>query len=205
MSQLNLAGFPGVPVPPIVVFPFWGQKHVPQWEVEDWSADIFGSNLYQEIAWEQYEIIMYERRMLRPRLECWFSETDRRYTFGGGQAIQPKPMPPSVTGVRDALTEFLGVRFDSCFANFYPDGDSSIAWHADDEPWIGPTIASVSLGESRRFLMKPKGGGPLHKLTLHDGDLLVMKDGCQDGWMHSLPKTKRPVGSRLNLTFRTTR
>ncbi len=37
---------------------------------------------------------------------------------------------------------------------------------------------------------------------LEHGDLLVMSGGAQEYYEHSVPKTSRPVGPRLNLTFR---
>jgi alkylated DNA repair dioxygenase AlkB len=43
-------------------------------------------------------------------------------------------------------------------ANLYRDGHDSVAWHADDEPDLGPnpTIASMSFGDSRNFELRQK-------------------------------------------------
>lgn len=51
-----------------------------------------------------------------------------------------------------------GHAFNSCLINRYADGDSSVAWHSDAEKLFGiaPTIASVSIGTAREFLVRRK-------------------------------------------------
>jgi alkylated DNA repair dioxygenase AlkB len=41
-----------------------------------------------------------------------------------------------------------------------------------------------------------------HKLNLQNGSLLLMKNETQHHWLHQIPKTKKPLGKRINLTFR---
>jgi alkylated DNA repair dioxygenase AlkB len=87
----------------------------------------------------------------------------------------------------------------------YRDGRDSVAWHGDT---IGrhsaddTLVAIVSLGETRRFLLRPKDGGATRKFALGHGDLLVMGGSCQRTWEHSVPKTTRPVGPRISIQFR---
>ena len=49
-----------------------------------------------------------------------------------------------------------GERFNSVLLNLYRDGQDSMGWHSDDESELGPApaIASLSLGEPRRFLLR---------------------------------------------------
>ena len=64
-------------------------------------------------------------------------------------------------------------------------------------------IASVSLGAERIFHLKHKNNKALkHKLILQNGSLLMMKGATQHHWLHQIPKTKKPIGKRINLTFR---
>jgi alkylated DNA repair dioxygenase AlkB len=90
-------------------------------------------------------------------------------------------------------------------ANRYRDGRDAMGWHSDDEPELGPApvIASVSLGASRRFVLKHRDD-PAQKLALEldHGSLLVMAGATQRHYKHALPRTARPVGERINLTFR---
>jgi len=102
-----------------------------------------------------------------------------------------------------------GGRFNSALANAYRDGRDSMGWHSDDEKELGraPLIASVSLGAERRFLLRPRvrtaeGRAPASGLTLEHGSLLVMKGDSQRRFQHALPRTRKPTGLRINLTYR---
>lgn len=175
--------------------------------VRGWAAALPFEMVRDSVPWQQHGGVMYDKPYLRPRLECWFHDDPTRgYAFGGGEPIAPTPMAASrvVARVRLRLLEQGHGDFTSCFANLYRSGADSISWHADDEAWIGPVIASVSFGETRVFRMKPKPGCPGEPVTfeLAHGDLLVMHQGCQDSWLHCLPKTRKPKQPRVNLTFR---
>ena len=88
----------------------------------------------------------------------------------------------------------------------YRDGKDSMSWHSDDEPELGnnPTIASVSFGATRRFLLKHKSNRDLDKveISLTHGSLLIMKGTTQHFWQHRIPKTIKVLTERINLTFR---
>ena len=74
-----------------------------------------------------------------------------------------------------------------------------------DEKELGknPVIASLSLGAERLFHLKHKSIKTLkHKLTLQNGSLLLMKGDTQHHWLHQIPKTKKLIDKRINLTFR---
>jgi alkylated DNA repair dioxygenase AlkB len=97
------------------------------------------------------------------------------------------------------------VTFNSVLLNRYRSGQDSVSWHADDEPEFGknPVIASVSFGESRLFQFRHKKRKELKvSVELTHGSLLIMRGGTQENWLHQIPKTKKPVEERLNLTFR---
>ena len=80
-----------------------------------------------------------------------------------------------------------------------------MGWHSDDEKELGPrpVIASISLGSARRFLLRHrKKKSASHEWLLEHGSLLVMREGVQSQWRHSVPKTAKPLAPRINLTFR---
>lgn len=104
--------------------------------------------------------------------------------------------------LRRRVESTTGDSFDSCFVNFYRDGKDTIPWHADDDDWIGPVIASVSFGAPRRFLLRHNATRTVREFRLGDGDLLVMGAGVQQEWQHCVPRTSAHVGPRINLTFR---
>jgi alkylated DNA repair dioxygenase AlkB len=99
-----------------------------------------------------------------------------------------------------------GAEFGAVRMILYRDGRDSLAWHADREAFDGlrPIVASLTLGATRRFLFRPKPGRPGDRLTLElpSGSLLVMAEGTQENWEHAVPKTTKPVGERINVTFR---
>jgi len=66
-----------------------------------------------------------------------------------------------------------------------------------------PTIGSVSFGATRSFQFQHKNRKELRAtVDIGHGDFLVMRGTTQQGWRHQVPKTSRPVGPRINLTFR---
>jgi alkylated DNA repair dioxygenase AlkB len=93
-------------------------------------------------------------------------------------------------------------RYNFCLLNRYRSGADSVGWHADDEPGMGDTIASLSLGATRIFRIRHNQTRETRSFPLADGTLLIMGGSMQRFWKHSVPKTARPVGERVNLTFR---
>jgi alkylated DNA repair dioxygenase AlkB len=79
-----------------------------------------------------------------------------------------------------------------------------MGWHADDEPELGaqPVIASLSLGATRQFHLRGRNAPTRLRLSLGHGSLLLMRGSTQQHYQHALPRTARPCGVRLNLTFR---
>lgn len=154
------------------------------------------------IPWVQGSFRMFGREVLHPRLTAWMGEA--AYTYSR-RRHDPAPTPEVVEAIRHALEPVTGARFNSVLGNLYRDGRDSVAWHADDERELGPepTIASLSLGASRTFLIKPRRAcGEVSALELRHGDLLVMSGRSQADYLHSVPKVPGKVGPRVNLTFR---
>ncbi|MXW25223.1 MAG: alpha-ketoglutarate-dependent dioxygenase AlkB, partial [Dehalococcoidia bacterium] len=58
-----------------------------------------------------------------------------------------------------------------------------------------------SLGEARRFHVRPQGGGPATGFSGGWGDLLVMGGACQLHWEHCVPKAQQ-AGPRISVMFR---
>jgi alkylated DNA repair dioxygenase AlkB len=146
------------------------------------------------------------REVRSPRLVSWHGDPGTGYAYSG-VPHEPAPWTPRVSELRARVEAATGLRFNSVLANLYRDGQDSVGWHADAEPEIGPSVedrwvASLSFGHPRRFVLCHKKTGARHELALGNGALLVMRGATQSHWRHSVPKTTRPVGPRLNLTFR---
>jgi alkylated DNA repair dioxygenase AlkB len=167
--------------------------------------------LWRELEWEQREITLFGRRMLQPRLIAWYGDRGARYRYSG-LTLSPRAWHPLLQALKARVEDCVGSPFNSVLANAYRDGQDSMGWHSDDEKELGadPVIASLSLGAPRRFLIRAKNrptsrGSGSSALLLEHGSLLVMEAGCQQRYQHSLPRTRRAVGLRINLTFRMVR
>ncbi|PTB37018.1 uncharacterized protein TrAFT101_007129 [Trichoderma asperellum] len=139
--------------------------------------------------------------------------SDRRY-----EKCPPRPLPQCLDKIRQSTEAATDCKFNFCLVNYYASGADSIAFHSDDEKFLGqePAIASFSLGARRDFLMKPKPAPPSQeanppikskviKFPLNSGDMILMKGKTQSNWLHSIPKRtgkNEEDGGRINITFR---
>ncbi|WP_353719800.1 alpha-ketoglutarate-dependent dioxygenase AlkB [Dyadobacter sp. 676] len=160
-----------------------------------------------KVPWRQQSMQMYGKEVLAPRLMAWYGDTDRAYAFSGTR-FEPYAWTPELADLKQRIGEKTGFTFNSVLLNYYRNGNDSVAWHGDNEHELGrnPVIASLSLGQERRFEFRYR---PDHSrkygLTLENGSLLIMKGDLQHTWEHRVPKSKAANGPRINLTFRTIR
>ncbi|WP_242109675.1 alpha-ketoglutarate-dependent dioxygenase AlkB family protein [Luteimonas aquatica] len=168
------------------------------------QADALFAALRADVPWQVHRIRLFGREVDSPRLSCWIGDPGAVYVYSGMRHA-PEPWPPALRAVRARLTRTLAHPFNSVLANLYRDGRDAMGWHSDDEPELGPEplIASLSLGATRRFSLKRRAG-PAAKCTveLEHGSMLLMAAATQRHYRHALPRTGRPVGERINLTFR---
>jgi alkylated DNA repair dioxygenase AlkB len=147
---------------------------------------------------------MFGRTLMQPRLIRFMGEAGVEYRYSGGRH-DAAPWHPALTPLLERLQRACPPGFNCVLLNLYRDGRDSMGWHADDEPELGPrpTIASISLGAVRRFQLRSLAQ-PRQRFEIQPehGSLLVMSGSLQDNWQHQVPKTARPVGPRINLTFR---
>jgi alkylated DNA repair dioxygenase AlkB len=165
------------------------------------AAELF-ARLRAELDWQGSEITLFGRKVASPRLSAWYG--DAAYTYSGLTWLA-RPMPEVLSEIRRVVEKLAGQPFNTVLANLYRSGSDSMGWHADDEPELGPdpVIASVVFGETRRFLFRrKKDKAQKLEVGFTGGDVMVMGKGTQCHWLHAVPKTARPVGERINLTFR---
>ena len=168
------------------------------------QADALLLALRESIDWQTHRIRLFGRNVDSPRLSSWIGDAGSAYTYSGVR-FQPHAWPAALVPVRQRLVQELGCEFNSVLANLYRDGGDCMGWHADNEAELGsqPVIASLSLGAARRFVLKNLRE-PSRKLeiALPHGSLLVMGGATQQNYRHALPRTAKPVGERIILTFR---
>ena len=152
--------------------------------------------LFEEILssrdWGQRSRRMYDKRVKEPRLVA-------PWNAASGEPLEPSTLEE----IRVALSERYGRTFDQVGFNLYRDGQDSVAWHGDriKKEIEDPIVALVSVGEPRKFLLRPKGGGASKVFMLGRGDLLVTGGKTQRTWEHSVPKVAK-AGPRISLAYR---
>lgn len=168
------------------------------------DADTLFIELINSIPWRSDKITVFGKTYDQPRLTAWFGEEGKSYSYSG-ITMEPIAFPGLLMKLKSKIELATTAKFNSCLANLYRDGKDSNGWHSDDEKELGtkPVIASVSFGEARYFHLRHKSDhSKKEKLLLTSGSLLLMKGTTQNHWQHQVPKTKRKIGSRINLTFR---
>ncbi|MES2616449.1 MAG: alpha-ketoglutarate-dependent dioxygenase AlkB [Bacteroidota bacterium] len=168
------------------------------------SCDQLFNELIQNIPWQQDAMEIYGRKVDFPRLTAWIGDDGRVYAYSG-ITNEPKPWTPALLQIKQIVEKLSGRTFNSALLNYYRSGNDSMGWHSDNEKELGvnPCIASVSLGQARKFSLKHKAvkGLIIHKV-LSNGSLLLMQGETQHHWLHQVPKTKQLVDARINITFR---
>ena len=165
------------------------------------DADRLFALLQGGIDWRQEIATLMGRRIPIPRLTAWHGAAGYVYS---GIRMTPAAWTPPLCELKALAERLAGQSFNSVLLNLYRDGRDSVSWHADNEPGLGrdPAIASLSLGAVRRFQLKHRRLPERLALDLPHGSCLIMAGATQHHWLHQLPKTKAPVGPRINLTFR---
>jgi alkylated DNA repair dioxygenase AlkB len=168
------------------------------------QADIIFAELVKEIPWQQDEIRVYGKIHPQPRLTALFGNEGKPYSYSN-ITMQPHPWNSLLQKLKTEIENVADVNFTTVLLNQYRDGKDSNGWHADNEKELGinPVIASLSFGAERTFQLKHNLDKDLKKsIVLQHGSLLIMKGTTQHFWKHQIPKTAKPIGPRINGTFR---
>ncbi len=167
-------------------------------------ADEFFDLLKNQVPWQQDNITVFGKTHPQPRLTSLFGNEGKEYKYSN-IIMKPNPWNPLLLLLKNEIEAVCNESFSTVLLNLYRDGKDSNGWHADNEKELGqnPVIASVSFGVERSFHLKHNTLKEQKlKINLEHGSLLIMKGSTQHFWKHQIPKTAKPIGSRINLTFR---
>jgi alkylated DNA repair dioxygenase AlkB len=165
------------------------------------GADPLFEQIVRARAWGQRSRWMYDHRVDEPRMTS-------HWTLASGEALEPSVLDE----IRRALSARYAVTFDSAGFNWYRDGRDSVAWHRDRirREIPNPVVPLLSLGEPRKLMFRPRGGGPSSSLRgraatrafpVGHGDLLVTGGTTQRTWEHAVLKVAH-AGPRVSVAFR---
>ena len=165
------------------------------------AASAWFETLLQHTPWQHDEVVLFGKRITTARKVAWYGDAPYYYS---GALKQPLPWSEDMLALKAVVETRTGHTFNSCLVNLYENGSQGVGWHSDDETTLGsaPTIASLSLGASRRFCFKHKTNGKKCELTLASGQLILMHGDLQRYWLHAIPKMAGITEPRINLTFR---
>ncbi len=147
--------------------------------------------------WQQEQFKLYGRTLDVPRTTAWHGDPGINYRYTNLDHAC-NGWPAELQALRNQICTLTGNSFNFVLLNRYDHGAHHMGWHRDDEPQAAPMLASLSLGATRRFRYREAPGQTSHGIDLTHGSLL-----CFDGRVqHMLCRTRRPVATRVNLTFR---
>ena len=186
------------------ILPFNGEVIYTDGLLSNEEANHYLKILLDSIPWKSEVIKMYGKTIITRRKSAWYGNTGILYSYSGN-TFQALDWTRELLELKNVAENYSGEKYNSCLLNLYPNGETGMAWHADDEPELKPmgTIASLSLGAERKFVFKHKSTHEKIELFLENGSLLLMKGQTQQFWLHSLPISKKVKTERINLTFRT--
>jgi alkylated DNA repair dioxygenase AlkB len=142
------------------------------------------------VPWRQHDRRLFDLTVREPRMTAEYRH------------LRNVPEPVLVDAAR-ALSQHYGVVYDSLWLNFYRDGQDSTGWHRDRFSCRRPEciVPVLTLGATRRFLIKPRNGGASIAFKPGAGDLIVMGGRSQQDWVHSVPKEPGIAHPRMSVNF----
>ncbi len=164
------------------------------------EADALLARIRIEGEFKQNYIHLFGRKAI-PRLEAWYGDHD--YPYSKGVVLIAQPMPGFLLDLMRKVEEAAGEPFNSVLINRYRSGNDYISWHSDNDYGVAePTIPGVTLGATRRFLLRHKQTKKTVEYAPAHGSLIIMRGRTNEDWMHSVPKQANVQQERVNLTFR---
>ena len=142
------------------------------------------------VPWRQHDRRLFDQTFREPRLTAEY------------RTLRDVP-DKALLDAAAALSKYYGVEYDSLWLNFYRDGRDSTGWHRDRFSCRRPecVVPVLTLGATRRFLLKPRSGGASVAFKPGSGDLIVMGGRCQEEWVHGVPKEPGILEPRISVNF----
>ena len=171
------------------------------------EADFLLDFLRKEIPWTQVKYYKPDRGyVITPRMSwvCGWHDNETDQIISNDLLIKKNEIPKTLIPLKEVVEEYTKKTYNFMLFAHYRDGNDSITYHSDDERFLDfrSTISSITVGNTRPFLLKNKQTKDVQSFDLDHGDLFVMKNNCQQDYLHSIPKTKKKIYDRYSITFR---
>lgn len=161
------------------------------------------NELLNKIEWTNEKLVMFGKEITTKRKVAFYGDSLMSYTYSN-KTKQALTWTPLLMEIKQLVTSHTRSNYNACLLNLYHDGEEGMGWHSDDEKEIvsNSSIASLSFGAERKFVIKHKATKETHSILLESGSLFEMLGSFQKHWLHSMPKSKKIIAPRINLTFR---
>lgn len=184
--------------------PFDGELYLFENVFSRSESEYFFKLLRNEIPWKQEGMKLFGKYIDFPRLTAWYADEGKSYTYSGLRNV-PIPWTSFLFDLKQRTEGITNGLYNSVLLNYYRDGNDSMGWHCDNEPELGlnPIIASINFGAKRKIQFRHLTQNNYKlDLQLNNGSILLMKGAIQHHWQHQVPKQKKVLEARINLTFR---
>lgn len=172
------------------------------------EADILMETCVNLPNWVHHKIKVFGKECYQPRLTMSMHD-DNVEEYAYSNAKHPTtPWNLTIKNISDRLNRDLTTSaeeldYNSCLLNYYRNGLDYIGEHSDKTTnFKSTTISGISLGATRKIVLKQKITKEKVQANLTHGDLFVMKGDFQEYYTHGLPKQTRVYEPRISLTFR---
>jgi len=170
--------------------------------IKEFIKDDLFNKLKAEIHFRQDNIVINNIEIKEERQTCWMSDTDHTYIYGE-KTMEPDIMTVNVQNVRNKINDKYGVYYDSVLINYYQNGNVGMRYHSDETygKWEEDTVI-ISFGNTRRLVFREiLNYDNKTYFDVSSGDLIYMKDGCQDIYQHRVLKDQG-TKDRISLVFK---
>jgi len=148
-----------------------------------------------------HEIVMHGKLLKTPR---WQQAYERDYNYTGSRN-NAQPMPAALAPFLTWAKNEIDPRLNGLLLNWYDGGQQHyIGRHRDSIDGIipGTPIVTVSLGDERKFRMRPWQGNGFTDFIASDGTVFILPFETNRAWTHEVPASKKQTGRRISITLR---
>ncbi|MEZ4900463.1 MAG: alpha-ketoglutarate-dependent dioxygenase AlkB [Spirosomataceae bacterium] len=166
------------------------------------EVDAYFERLMRNIKWKNDQLILFGKPIITARKVAWYGSEPFAYTYSH-QTKKALFWTNELLELKNKIEHLTHETYNCCLLNLYHNGNEGMGWHSDNETELKPdgAIASLSLGATRKFSFRHKHTKETISVVLEHGSLLLMKGTTQTYWQHSLPRTKKVLQPRINLTL----
>ncbi len=195
----------------------------------DLANSLLQGMLTESQSWQKGYFKLFNRTVTSPHVSSFYLQPQdilnhSAYTYNGQALTEIRPFSQGMTAALPIIQDKVNILLQDretyfmkhweatvAFANLYEGSSSSVGYHSDQLSYLGPLpiIASLSLGCTREFRLKPvAGGGRVMSIHLPHNSLLIMWGSCQEDWKHSIHGggvlDLHPIArnKRINITYR---